>query len=58
MAMAIGKVALYTAAAGIHPTETLPISMDVGTDDASLLEDELYVGCTSTGRRPSSTTPA
>lgn len=44
MAMAIGKVALYTAAAGIHPTGTLPISLDVGTDDASLLDDELYVG--------------
>jgi malate dehydrogenase (oxaloacetate-decarboxylating) len=55
MAMAIGKVALYTAAAGIHPTGTLPISLDAGTDDASLLEDELYVGWREPrlrGRRP------
>jgi len=44
MAIAIGKLALYCAAGGIHPVYTLPVSLDVGTDSASLLEDELYLG--------------
>ncbi|HEY4913013.1 MAG TPA: NAD-dependent malic enzyme [Candidatus Dormibacteraeota bacterium] len=40
----IGKLAVYTAAGGIHPARVMPVVLDVGTDRKSLLDDEQYLG--------------
>jgi malate dehydrogenase (oxaloacetate-decarboxylating) len=42
--ISVGKLAVYTAAAGIHPSRTLPVVLDMGTDNLSLLNDEMYLG--------------
>ncbi|HVH23638.1 MAG TPA: NAD-dependent malic enzyme, partial [Pseudonocardia sp.] len=42
--ISVGKLAVYTAAAGIHPHRVLPVVLDMGTDNLTLLNDEMYLG--------------
>jgi malate dehydrogenase (oxaloacetate-decarboxylating) len=42
--ISIGKLAVYTAAAGIHPHRVIPVVLDMGTDNLKLLNDDMYLG--------------
>jgi malate dehydrogenase (oxaloacetate-decarboxylating) len=44
MSIAVGKLAVYTAAAGIDPGRSVPVMLDVGTDRQTLLDDPMYIG--------------
>src|SRR2546430_2668944 len=44
IAIADGKLAVYTAAAGLHPRRVIPVVLDTGTDNADLLAEDMYLG--------------